>query len=93
MKQKLLSLASTLLALAGLGHRRSSPGVTVTQVAPPVDQPKDRYRNRPVLPMLFSGGGSRPAPKIEGLRFSGDQRKRRKLNRQANPQGFKYRHC
>lgn len=53
---------------------------------------KDQYVNR--RPALRPTAKTKMIPKIELLRFRpSNQRKRRKLNRQANPRGFSYRHA
>lgn len=86
------ALAASLLAMAGIGPRRITARPSITRYVPPEsDQAKDRYVNRPPLPMA-QGYGTRPIIPVEKLRFSSDQRKRRKLNRQRYSRGFKYRH-
>lgn len=86
-----LAAASTLLALAGIRPQRTIPSVTVTN-APPTPRLKENFVNhRPHRSThLKTGRGIIP---VNTIRFSSDQRKRRKKNRQVHGRGFKFRYA
>lgn len=67
---------------------------TVLAVKAALSEPdkKDQYVNR--RPALRPTVAKKQKPCLELLRFrKSSQRKRRKLNRQANPRGFKFRYA
>lgn len=67
---------------------------TVTAIKEALSQPekKDQYVNR--RPVFRPRAVTKTVPKIELLRFrKPNQRKRRKLNRQINSRGFKFRYA